>query len=83
TPLAHADLEREIAADARDLTLESLASRVRVLEEIAESVRSNVTAAYAVASAQLRMGLGLERGAGPRSGAGAGAGWPRPAGAGR
>jgi DNA polymerase III delta' subunit len=58
TPLAHSDLERDIAADARDLGLAALALRVRVLEEIATAVRSNVTAAYAVASAQLRMGLG-------------------------
>ena len=75
TPVAHADLEREIAADARDLTLDSLARRVRVLEEIATSVRSNVTAAYAVASAQLRMGLAGGRPA-PTS-------WPQHAGAGR
>ena len=75
TPVAHADLEREIAADARDLTLESLARRVRVLEEIATSVRSNVTAAYAVASAQLRMGL--------VGGRPAPASWPQHAGAGR
>jgi DNA polymerase-3 subunit delta' len=73
SPLAHGDLEREIMADARELSLESLALRVRVLEEIAAAVRSNVTAAYAVASAQLRMGLGP---------AAAGA-WPRAAGAGR
>ena len=31
TPLAHVDLERELAADAKDLSVESLASRVRVL----------------------------------------------------
>jgi|KBSSwiStaDraftv2_1062776.scaffolds.fasta_scaffold132109_2 DNA polymerase-3 subunit delta' len=75
TPLAHADLEREIVSDARDLTLEAIAARVRVLEEIAASVRSNVTAAYAVASAQLRMGLG--------PGASSPAGWPRAAGVAR
>lgn len=75
TPVAHADLEREIAADARELALDALASRVRVLEEIAESVRSNVTAAYAVASAQLRMGLGADRAAEAER--------PRHAGAGR
>jgi DNA polymerase III gamma/tau subunit len=73
SPLAHGDLEREIMADARELSLESLVLRVRVLEEIAASVRSNVTAAYAVASAQLRMGLGPA----------AAGGWPRAAGAGR
>jgi len=56
-PAAHHDLAREIAADARALPLETLTSRVRILEEIAAAVQSNVTAAYAVASAQLRMGL--------------------------
>jgi hypothetical protein len=54
---AHLDLKREIAADASALPLEALASRVRILEEIAAAVQSNVTAAYAVASAQQRMGL--------------------------
>jgi DNA polymerase-3 subunit delta' len=63
TPLAHGDLEREIASDARELSLEAIATRVRILEEIATSVRSNVTTAYAVASAQLRMGLGPGTGA--------------------
>lgn len=78
TPLAHADLGREIAADARELSLERIALRVRVLEEIAASVRSNVTAAYAVASAQLRMGLGPGQG-----GRAAPSGWHRAAGAAR
>lgn len=77
TPLAHGDMEREIAADARELSLDAIATRVRVLEEIAASVRSNVTAAYAVASAQLRMGLG------PTGGPSAPSGWPRGAGAAR
>jgi len=57
-PLAHEDLRREIAADARELSLPALTRRVRILEEIAAAVQSNVTAAYAVASAQHRMGLG-------------------------
>jgi DNA polymerase-3 subunit delta' len=54
---ANFDLKREVAADARALPLETLAARVRILEEIAAAVQSNVTAAYAVASAQQRMGL--------------------------
>lgn len=54
---AHHDLKREIAADAQALPLDLLAARVRILEEIAAAVQSNVTAAYAVASAQHRMGL--------------------------
>ncbi|HEX7077143.1 MAG TPA: hypothetical protein VF363_01845 [Candidatus Eisenbacteria bacterium] len=58
SPLAHADLKREIAADARALPLRALTARVRALEEIAAAVQSNVTVAYAVASAQYRMGLG-------------------------
>jgi len=57
-PLAHEDLKREIAADAKALPIEALTTRVRILEEIASAVQSNVTAAYAVASAQHRMGLG-------------------------
>jgi len=56
--LAHEDLRREIGADARGLSLPALTRRVRILEEIAAAVQSNVTAAYAVASAQYRMGLG-------------------------
>ncbi len=56
--VAHEDLKREIARDARDLSLPALTRRVRILEEIAAAVQSNVTVAYAVASAQLRMGLG-------------------------
>jgi DNA polymerase-3 subunit delta' len=58
TPLAHEDLKREIRADADALPLAALTKRVRLLEEIAAAVQSNVTAAYAVASAQHRMGLG-------------------------
>jgi DNA polymerase-3 subunit delta' len=57
TAPANHDLKREIAADARALSLETLAQRIRILEEIAAAVQSNVTAAYAVASAQHRMGL--------------------------
>jgi len=57
SPLAHHDLKREITSDARALPLGTLAKRVRILEEIAAAVQSNVTAAYAVASAQERMGL--------------------------
>jgi DNA polymerase-3 subunit delta' len=56
--LAHADLAREIAADAAALPLRAVARRVRILEEIAAAVQSNVTIPYAVASAQHRMGLG-------------------------
>lgn len=58
TSLAHEDLKREIAADARALSLPALTRRIRILEEIAAAVQSNVTPAYAVASAQHRMGLG-------------------------
>ncbi|MGE5174925.1 MAG: ATP-binding protein [Hyphomicrobiales bacterium] len=57
TPLAHEDLKREIAADARALPLRTLTGRVRTLEEIAAAVQSNVTVAYAVAAARRRMGL--------------------------
>lgn len=60
TELAHRDLAREIAADARALPLRTLTGRVRVLEEIAAAVQSNVTVAYAVASAQHRMGIGAD-----------------------
>ena len=56
--LAHADLARDIAADAKALPLEAVTRRVRILEEIAAAVQSNVTIPYAVASAQHRMGLG-------------------------
>ena len=56
--LANEDWKREIAADARALPLPALMRRIRILEEIAAAVQSNVTAAYAVASAQHRMGLG-------------------------
>ncbi len=59
-PLAHEDLRREIAADAKALPLGALTRRVRILEEIASAVQSNVTAAYAVASAQYQMGLGSD-----------------------
>ena len=56
--LANEDWKREIAADAASLPLPALLRRIRILEEIASAVQSNVTAAYAVASAQHRMGLG-------------------------
>jgi DNA polymerase-3 subunit delta' len=55
---ANGDRAREIAADAAALPLPALSRRIRLLEEIAAAVQSNVTAAYAVASAQHRMGLG-------------------------
>jgi hypothetical protein len=58
SPLAHEDMRREIGADARALSLQALTRRVHILEEIAAAVQSNVTVAYAVASAQYRMGLG-------------------------
>jgi DNA polymerase-3 subunit delta' len=57
-PLANVDLTRDITVDARALPLTSLTGRIRALEEIASAVHSNVTVAYAVASAQHRMGLG-------------------------
>ena len=57
TELAHADLAREIEADARALPLDAATRRVRILEEIAAAVTSNVTIPYAVGSAQHRMGL--------------------------
>jgi DNA polymerase-3 subunit delta' len=59
-PLAHEDMRREIAGDARALPVRALTERVRILEEIASAVQSNVTVAYAVASAQHRMGLGTD-----------------------
>lgn len=55
--LAHADLARDVAADAKALPLRAAAERVRILEEIAAAIQSNVTIPYAVASAQHRMGL--------------------------
>ncbi len=55
--LAHEDLRREVAADAREIPLGSLTRRARLLEEIAAAAQSNVTIPYAVASAQHRMGL--------------------------
>jgi hypothetical protein len=58
TALTNEDLRARISTDARVLSVESLARRVRVLEEIAESVQSNVTIPYAVASAQYRMAEG-------------------------
>jgi hypothetical protein len=58
TDLTNEDLRARISTDARALSVESLARRVRVLEEIAESVQSNVTIPYAVASAQYRMAEG-------------------------
>jgi DNA polymerase-3 subunit delta' len=71
--LAHADLAREVAADARVLSLRAAAARVRILEEIAAAVQSNVTIPYAVASAQHRMGLGAG-GRGDARGTGAASG---------
>jgi DNA polymerase III delta' subunit len=59
TALTNEDLRTRISTDARALSVESLTRRVRVLEEIAESVQSNVTIPYAVASAQYRMAEGL------------------------
>jgi DNA polymerase-3 subunit delta' len=56
--LANADLERDIDADARALPVSAITGRIRILDEIATAVQSNVTAAYAVAAAQVRMGLG-------------------------
>jgi DNA polymerase-3 subunit delta' len=53
--LANEDLRARIGADARALSTVSLTRRVRLLEEIAESVQSNVTIPYAVASVQHRM----------------------------
>ncbi len=58
TELMNEDLRRRIASDARKLPVESLTRRVRLLEEIAESVQSNVSIPYAVASAQYRMAQG-------------------------
>ena len=58
TELMNEDLKNRIASDARKLPVESLTQRVRLLEEIAESVQSNVTIPYAVASAQYRMAQG-------------------------
>jgi len=55
--LAHEDLHRDIDADSRRHSLATLTGRIRILDEIATAVQSNVTAAYAVASAQYRMGL--------------------------
>ncbi|HZI88901.1 MAG TPA: hypothetical protein VFD83_00445, partial [Candidatus Polarisedimenticolia bacterium] len=54
-PLLNEDLRTRIVADARALSLEAVTKRVRLLEEIAESVQSNVTIPYAVASVQHRM----------------------------
>jgi DNA polymerase III subunit delta' len=71
-PLAHADLEKDVDADARALHVSDVTARIRILDEIASAVQSNVTAAYAVASAQYRMGLGPDEaraGARPRAGA--------------
>ena len=58
TELMNEDLRRRIASDARRLPVESLTRRVRLLEEIAASVQSNVSIPYAVASAQYRMAQG-------------------------
>ncbi len=58
TELMNEDLRRRITTEARALPLESLTLRVRLLEEIAASVQSNVSIPYAVASAQYRMAQG-------------------------
>jgi hypothetical protein len=55
TTLANEDLRARIGADARAHSTASLTRRVRLLEEVAESVQSNVTIPYAVASIQHRM----------------------------
>jgi DNA polymerase-3 subunit delta' len=55
--IAHEDLAKQVAEDAKRISTADLTRRIRILEEIAESVRSNVTAAYAVGSAQHRMAL--------------------------
>ena len=51
-PLLNEDLRARVAADARTLSTRSVTRRVRLLEEVAESVQSNVTIPYAVASVQ-------------------------------
>ena len=56
--LANQDLERDVDADARTLSVADMTGRIRILDEIGTAVQSNVTAAYAVAAAQVRMGLG-------------------------
>jgi DNA polymerase-3 subunit delta' len=56
--LANADLERDVESDARALAVSAITERIKILDEIATAVQSNVTAAYAVAAAQARMGLG-------------------------
>jgi len=53
--LMNEDLKTRVASDARKLPVESLTRRIRLLEEIAASVQSNVSIPYAVASAQHRM----------------------------
>ncbi|HYQ88812.1 MAG TPA: hypothetical protein VEU09_04195, partial [Candidatus Binatia bacterium] len=58
TELMNEDLRTRIASDARKLPVESLTRRVRLLEEIAASVQSNVSIPYAVASVQYRMAQG-------------------------
>ncbi len=59
TQLMNEDLRTRVASDARKLPVESLTRRVRLLEEIAASVQSNVSIPYAVASVQYRMALGV------------------------
>lgn len=58
TDLMNEDLRPRIASEARALPVASLTRRVRLLEEIAASVQSNVSIPYAVASAQYRMAPG-------------------------
>jgi len=55
TELMNEDLKTRVASDARKLPVESLTRRIRLLEEIAASVQTNVSIPYAVASAQYRM----------------------------
>jgi hypothetical protein len=50
--LLNEDLRARVAADARTLSTRAVTRRVRLLEEVAESVQSNVTIPYAVASVQ-------------------------------
>jgi len=60
TEIAHEDLRRDVAADARTIPVAALTKRVTMLEEIAAAVQSNVSIPYAVAAAQHRMGIGQQ-----------------------
>src|SRR5262245_14371846 len=46
--LANADLEGDIDADARALAVPAITERIRILDDVAAAVQSDVTAAYAV-----------------------------------